>query len=42
MSKEIEEIGKIVSDSIFDNLKEIINFISETKKEETIGVSDDN
>lgn len=34
-SKEIEEIGKIVSDSISDTLFSILDFIQESKKEET-------
>ena len=32
-SKEIEEVGKIVSDSISDTLFSILDFIQEIKKE---------
>lgn len=34
-SKEIEEVGKIISDSISDTLFSILDFIQEAKKEET-------
>ena len=33
-SKEIEKVGKIISDNISDNLFSILDFIQETKKEE--------